>query len=880
MAKKYSIFTITISEILNGKYPIQADYGGSPAQDKIDASFPELQKEEIEKSLTWLENGQINYTFAQDFGNRIFKTLFPPRILASFRQAYTNTASTDGLRIVLLITDELRKIPWELAYDMEGGLGFLARSDKTPIVRQASNMPIPNSPPEKGQLRILIVTASPEGMAKLSVEQEAKDIVAAIEKKQGLRRAIRNVMDDIRERKSTREMLKRLLGAREFETEILHNATLKQLKAKLNNTKNNEQPYHVIHFIGHGKSDENGTGLYLEDGFYTANEFANEIGETSSSKDLILVVLNACESASIRPLFQNTSYELLQKRVTAVIGMKIKILDQAAVEFARVFYSNWASGVPIESALTSARWSLSKKSQGTASDWSIPILFMSKDSGLNINLPLPSFKWSWLLKAPWYFYGLIVALVSFLSFVFFQVPEFNKRFRTEVPVIRCLIPYAMEENSFNVVFNEFTVINENGSLDRWSNEGEELSNYLYGLFSTDYKGLNLNDVFGEGNHELRPPSHTCPIVGHTQEERASSAANLAEEINADVIIYGVIDKTTGVDQFVFEFFINDQSFQDGAEIAGPYALGGDLPLFAIDEIGGDPDHIYRVRTKILNEIVLGLFYYSSDNFDLALEFFSEAEQDKRWLNIDGKEIIYLLMGNTLVRQDSSQLSNESLATALKYYQTSFSINPSNPNFVRAKIGEASTLYLMSFEDPKNITSENIDWIVLSESEEAYQEALLFENTLDSQNIDLKVSFGLGQIYFVHWLYGETDYKDEWLLKTNSEFEEVILSYEAGNVTVANIAAHSYARVGRIKQLQGELQDAILNFEHASEIASPFYRQIYYASLGELYCTNGQTEFATIAYQDAIKFARNIDNNGARINDYSVRSSEIEQIGCP
>ncbi len=88
------------------------------------------------------------------------------------------------------------------------------------------------------------------------------------------------------------------------EIEVHHNATYAGIQGWLVAAKNAGRPFHVIHFIGHGATDECGGVLLLETeeeeqragrivDAVSAERFAELVAETSVS----LVTLNACQTA-------------------------------------------------------------------------------------------------------------------------------------------------------------------------------------------------------------------------------------------------------------------------------------------------------------------------------------------------------------------------------------------------------------------------------------------------------------------------------------------------------------------------------------------------------------------------------------------------------
>src|SRR5205807_897237 len=89
----------------------------------------------------------------------------------------------------------------------------------------------------------------------------------------------------------------------------------------------------------------------------TAKQFVSRLRGT-----VLLVTLNACVSASPgETTFSNLAAALVRHKVPYALGMRFSISDKDALTFSRLFYSELASGVPVEEALLQARLMLAEK---------------------------------------------------------------------------------------------------------------------------------------------------------------------------------------------------------------------------------------------------------------------------------------------------------------------------------------------------------------------------------------------------------------------------------------------------------------------------------------------------------------------------------------
>ncbi len=886
MARAYHPFIIRVDEQKGEDFPVRAEFQGSSRSTTIPASLPMLTGQEIQQAIQWLERGFIDRDYAKDFGYRLFQTLFQDNIQKAFQAAFERVASDkDGLRIILTLPKALVHLPWELMYDEKGKHGFLARSATAPLVRHFEVELLPHEPPEKGPLRVLIVTASPSGYPPVSNEEEVKKIRKSLAKRRtGILETARLLGQHLRHTRSLPDFLQRIRHRNLFEIEVLNHVTRNSLQKQILNAQGANQGYHVVHFIGHGHADESGGSLVFEsdDGkadLVSADEFAEMLAEPT----IVLAVLNACQTASAVNLFQGVAQASLQRGVPAVIGMQVPILDETAVDFAQEFYGAWAAGQPIEGALAYARRLMHEEASSAASDWGIPILFMGPVEGLMPKLKPkrpPSPTWWRFLR--WSFATLIGIIGVFSALL--AIPSINKQLRTEVPVINCLFPYPME-NGFNVVVTPLSVFDENQNVI-WSNDGHELAEYFYRELGFNFEGLELRE-----SHEIRPPAHTCRIKGSTREEREERAAAFAERINADVVVYGVIVATENQGLLTPEFYVNQEAFQDGEEVTGKYQLGNDFQItlpFDADKYSRLDNLALTARTEALSLITVGLTYYSIDDFENAIDYFKDAEDTDGWLKNAGKEYIYLLLGNATNRQASQDKSILRLDTAIDHFDKALEIRDESTDiedeFARAIVGKAGALYLKALGDPSTGNYSQIDLELLAEAELLYNMALTSKNQPTTANITTKVHFGLGKIEIARALHAHgTEDMAIFLAKAETEFSAVVDDFHSGNLRVANLAGHAYYFLSLTACINENTSEAIeiINEAFGDKVIddevivllSPYYQSEYTAWKGELYFKDSQLGEAISFYQEAIDIAESYANE-EQIDKFSERLREL------
>jgi hypothetical protein len=141
------------------------------------------------------------------------------------------------------------------------------------------------------------------------------------------------------------------------------------------------QVWHALHFIGHGRydqeRDEGILALVNEDGGenrVSASQFAGLLSVARVRPRL--VVLNTCASAATgQASFSGTGASLVRSGVTAVVAMQFRISDDAAVAFSNGFYTAIAHGLGVDEAVRLGRLAIVGLSPDTL-EWITPVLYL------------------------------------------------------------------------------------------------------------------------------------------------------------------------------------------------------------------------------------------------------------------------------------------------------------------------------------------------------------------------------------------------------------------------------------------------------------------------------------------------------------------------
>lgn len=458
------------------------------------------------------------------------------------------------------------------------------------------------------------------------------------------------------------------------------------------------------------------------------------------------------------------------------------------------------------------------------------------------------FTTGWLVGRTKWAVGLALTILGAVG-TFLGVPALGQQIRTDIPGVRCWFPVPMEEGKFTLAMAPFVTVDESGRA-HITQDGRKLAQLLYTRLEGSFAELDLNVPY-----ELRGPHSTCPVTGGDREARAASAEELAATLGADVVIYGALVEQEGSAELQPEFYVSYRGFTEAADLVGPHELGRpvrvDVPVQA-QTLEGVAEHPVNARAKALSLIALGLASYALDDYHQAFAYFEAAEQTPNWPTSAGKELVYLLLGNASSQLAATTLDSAYVDEALDYYDTALEIAP---DFARALAGKAAATYQLALGDLETRRGSQVDPALLDESEAIYR-AVLETPAPEAAEIDLKVHFGLGQIFLVrHYVEG-----GDWLAQARAEFQAMLDRHAAGGVRNTTLIGHAYARLGLISaQIDQDPAAAIPLYAEAVRLVSPRWQAQYEIDLGDLYAATQDPATARAHYEEALAVAERYSN---------------------
>jgi tetratricopeptide (TPR) repeat protein len=429
-----------------------------------------------------------------------------------------------------------------------------------------------------------------------------------------------------------------------------------------------------------------------------------------------------------------------------------------------------------------------------------------------------------------------------------------------VVAARLTRPKPMGEG-FNVAVAPFTEVDQSGR-----EQVTELSrDFSQVLLDSIQREIDLLPVTLQT--DLRGPDQLKPVTG---QDRAEEAAKLAKEHNAKLLIYGRVTHNESGSSVVPEFYISDQAFNYGSEVAGADRLGsaislGDQPDLELDASANK--ELY-VRVRVLRYLVSGLAYMYTSNYREAELNLETAATDPDWGTEAGKEVGYLLWGAARLLQFDSQTNPNALPGAEQAFEKARKIKP---NYPRPYIGLGEVALLGATRDQPNQAER------LQEAAQMFSQARVLAG--DDQVTAAKADYGLGRAHLVGFENGFPGWSQD---EAKKDFERVLSAYDDGNQTLlAWNAAHANAYLGRLAGWEGDwtqmytlCRQAILMLRDLPGQAPALWAARYWEYAGDAEIKRGDPGSASSAYRQAIALG---SENGAESQELERWQNKLNQL---
>ncbi|MCL5995572.1 MAG: hypothetical protein M1546_05885 [Chloroflexi bacterium] len=291
---------------------------------------------------------------------------------------------------------------------------------------------------------------------------------------------------------------------------------------------------------------------------------------------------------------------------------------------------------------------------------------------------------------------------------------------------------------FKVAVAQFGVADMQGG-GQPSQDGYSLSKYIYDSLHTELDALpgNIRETYSPGIwHDslglFAKRANIGLVSGTTEQQRGARAKELADQIQADLLIYGnlTLATTSGgvkVGEFAPEFYVNVAE-ADADELTGRQRFGTPitvpLPVDLNKWQQSVPLDKVRVRQVALSRVTIGLLYDLSGKHDRALQVFQSAAAELvDWHDDEGKELLHYLIGREALYlsawEDKANAVMQSadgvmliLALAEGHFRTALRIKP---DYAAAKLGFGNTLVQQASWQASSRPSSAVDWATVTVS---------------------------------------------------------------------------------------------------------------------------------------------------------------------
>ncbi len=294
-------------------------------------------------------------------GKRLYDALCADIKATRLMDSWNNAAGEHQITIISELPAVL-SLPWELLHDEQGFLALRTRQPVTILRRLPQNAAPAAQPAVSLPLRVLLVTARPEGAGFVDPRSIARELLDALQPQ---------------------------IERGQIALEFLRPATFQKLRERL--TQN--PPIHILHFDGHGsfgarpqtheethedKPDQRvfrhkaqGTLAFENDEGQCDSIEAERLRQLLQASGVRLAVLNACQSAKFTTnhqtgkaqenaddVFSSVAAQLIAGGTDAVIAMSASVLVVSATKYVEAFYGKLAAGESVALAHERARQAL------------------------------------------------------------------------------------------------------------------------------------------------------------------------------------------------------------------------------------------------------------------------------------------------------------------------------------------------------------------------------------------------------------------------------------------------------------------------------------------------------------------------------------------
>ena len=321
----------------------------------------------------WEDRGPAVQEKLTGWGDEVFASVFGA---GPARDAYQRVRDRDLELVFRSAEPGLLGLPWELMRDDTGpvalGAGGISRS--LPVSGGAGTLEVPG-----GRLRVLMVISRPAGTADVGYQMVARPLLERLDAVRG-----------------------------EVDLTVLRPPTFDALRKAVTQAANAREPFHVVHFDGHGMRPGRFAGgggaiigrrptmltgageaalAFEQPGEGSDHVGASKVAAVLAAGRVPVVALNACQSGAVgKEMEASVATALLKAGCAAVVAMAYSVYAVAAAEFMAAFYESLFAGASVGLAVTTGRRRMfeqdrrpSPRGDMPLADWLVPVHYLRKE---------------------------------------------------------------------------------------------------------------------------------------------------------------------------------------------------------------------------------------------------------------------------------------------------------------------------------------------------------------------------------------------------------------------------------------------------------------------------------------------------------------------
>jgi tetratricopeptide (TPR) repeat protein len=427
----------------------------------------------------------------------------------------------------------------------------------------------------------------------------------------------------------------------------------------------------------------------------------------------------------------------------------------------------------------------------------------------------------------------ILTLLGIVADVLGIVGFFGDRPASPSPPV-AMSPTAMA-GDLNIAVAEFSAFDDRGGAGQTQSAAGLARSVFQSLESRSQQVARTDFLV-----ELRAPKDTGPVSGRDPAERKRRLEDLAETINADVIVAARLVSTQGETTVTPELYMRGRKLRGALELEGYHEFGMTKVAGGLDaNMVTRRDWRDRLRQQVdgAAQLIVALSYYYGRQFSRAFREFDQALGSIK--DAATRNLIYLFLGNASIRK-------QDLPDAGRYYRRALE---TDPKYGRAQLGLAE----LEFQRTRGSCEPGeVDADGLRSTLKRYQSAL--HAGAVAADLQTKVAFGLGRVYVC---LSQAEIIDGWA-EARGQLTKVVEEYRRGKHHLQELASESYASLGfinlppdRASNANTRLRQSADAYRKAIELSLDERRMgVFYGYLGFILGRLDETQPACEAYERA------------------------------